>query len=331
MQKIEQILKDIYITININDYIYHWQQLLEENFSHCENLDHLQRNKNYILNLLKTALKNLDKISEDYQQYSSILNNLKQLVFDIYKQTSKLFIISTVVCMDKIYLPLTQKISTLHPLTITIKKIYDIMKKMNFTWEDVPEIDDPIHIFDNLNMDIFHPARADQQSFVLKNTHKIPRTQCTNLQSHIIRKWNEKDDIHCFSIGNVYRYDSDATHTPNFKQLEILFINNQYANLATLMGFLDDFFEAFFGYKMEKRIRTSYFPFTEISYEVDIKLDNNWLEICGCGMIHPYVFQVQNKNIVHGWALGLGIERLTMIATAYKDIRKFYQNDIRYY
>lgn len=304
----------------------------EEIFSNIEmflykidNLEILQKNKNKIFDIIKEQLSLLKNYSlEEKKIISKFLNELKQNTFNIYNERKKFFDeLLTYVERENIYLPILHKQGSLHPLTITTNKIYKIMKSIGFNFINAPEIDHPENIFEKLNMDEFHPARADQQSFALKDNILMPRTHCTNFQSIVFNNWNEEDPVKYFHCGHVYRYDNDATHTPKFSQFEVIYINKD-ANIPTLLGFVNIFFEKFFGYKVESRIRTSYFPFTEISYEVDIFLNGKWLEIGGCGMIHKKVFENNNKTYKNGWAWGMGIERLTMIANNYKDIRKFY-------
>jgi phenylalanyl-tRNA synthetase alpha chain len=319
---IEHILNSIKNPVNINE-----ETLIntEELLKNSENLENLQQNKNKIFDAIKEQLSLMKNYSlEEKKIISKNLNELKQLVFDMYANKKKFFD-EMLVAVDKshIYLPVNYTQGSLHPITITINKIYKIMKSIGFSFIEAPEIDDPENIFEKLNMDEFHPARADQQSFSLKNEKLMPRTQCTNFQSIIFHSWNNQDPVKYFHCGHVYRYDSDATHTPKFSQFEVMYINKD-ANIPTLLGFVDIFFEKFFGYKVESRIRTSYFPFTEISYEVDIFLNGRWLEIGGCGLIHKKVFENNNKEYKNGWAWGMGIERLTAVANNYKDIRKFY-------
>ena len=336
MQNIENLLENLFQNYeHLVPPLNYLQKECHTLLNNTENLESLQKIKNQILDIIKKNLSSLKyEIHQEKKKHKSIiLNTLKQIVFDIYhiqaetfKNLEKNFI------EGKIFFPSNNKIGELHPLTITTNKIYHIMYNlMKFDWQEAKEIDRPENIFDKLNMPPLHPARDDQQSFFLKNHQEIPRTQCTNFQTQILKNWNQEDSLRYFHFGNVYRCDSDATHTPKFQQFEIFFLDEKFANLPTLMGFWDDFFQLFFGFQVEKRIRTSYFPFTGISYEVDIMLNNKWLEIGGCGMVHTNVFKFNNKKFTNAWAIGMGIERLTMIIGAYKDIRKFYQNDIRYY
>jgi phenylalanyl-tRNA synthetase alpha chain len=297
-------------------------------FIKIENIENLQKIKNKILDELKVQLSLIKNESlENKKIISSFLNELKQYIFDLYNKQKDILELNNNKNFNKknFFLPINYKNGSLHPITITINKIYQIMNSMCFNIQDAPEIDDPVNVFDNLNMDKLHPARADQQSFAFDNSYLIPRSQCTNFQSKILNNWNEKEPIRYYHCGHVYRCDSDATHTPKFTQFEVMYVNDD-GNISTLLGFIDKFFHLFFGYEVKSRIRTSYFPFTEISYEVDILLNNQWLEIGGSGIIHKKVFEKNNKMYKLGWAFGMGIERLTMIANNYTDIRKFYNN-----
>jgi phenylalanyl-tRNA synthetase alpha chain len=336
MQKLHNILYSIYESIDSSyeEVLFNLKENLQKEINDCEDIIFLQKTKNTLLDVIKqylTSLKHENNL-ELRKKKSVILNEVKQLVFSLYQEKVKSFNdTSKVIDKKKIFLPISNKMGKLHPLTITKNKIYNIMQSMRFTWVDAPEVDEVANVFDKLNMNNLHSAREEQQSFSFKNFSKIPRTHCTNFQAKILDNWNEEVNLQCFHFGNVYRCDSDATHTPKFTQFEVFFLNKEKANLSTLMGFIDTFFEEFFGFEVKTRVRTSYFPFTEISYEVDILLNNRWLEIGGCGMVHENVFIANKKNFVSAWAWGMGIERLTMIAGSYLDIRKFYSNDIRSY
>lgn len=338
MDHIVKLLQNIFklIPSNYNNDLILLKNIITHKLNTAENLTFLQQFKNQLLDLIKDHIQEFknEKVLDNKKHKSIILNDIKQLIFDIYQDKIKSFEnAKKIINKDKIFLPIVKQVSGLHPLTITMDKIYKIMTSMQFEWIDAPEVDCPENVFDKLNMDILHPAREDQQSFALQNHSEIPRTHCTNFQAKILDNWDEKNSLRYFHFGNVYRRDSDMTHTPKFKQFEVFFLDNKVANLSTLMGLIDNFFALFFGYKVETRIRTSFFPFTEISYEIDIKINNKWLEIGGCGIVHENVFKFNNKQKARAWAWGMGIERLTMIAGEgkYTDIRKFYQNDVRGY
>ena len=290
-----------------------------------------KKKKNHLLKVVKEYIhlgnQHKDKRIIILQQYI-------QKIYDIHKKKEKekqesIFSREkSVTYKQEILLPFNESLGSLHPISKTIRKIYDIMMKLQFEWVDAPEVDYIENIFDKLNMNEFHPAREDQQSFYINNNQEQTlRTHCTNFQGHILPKWNEIDHMRKFHIGKVYRADSDATHTPMFHQFEVFYLSED-ANIPTLMGFIDRFFQLFFQRKIDVRIRTSYFPFTCPSYEVDILLEGVWLEIGGCGIVHKNIFALNDKKFSKAWAWGMGIERITMITSGYKDIRNFYKNNI---
>jgi phenylalanyl-tRNA synthetase alpha chain len=301
-----------------------------QSLENITNIRELQKEKNLLLKDIKEliGIGNACKSS-----LISHMQNLLQNTYDIFKKQSvTLETKNRNMENEKIFLPYNQSLGELHPITKTIRKIYHIMNSLQFSWTFASEVDYIENIFDKLNMGPLHPAREDQQSFYIdKNEKQTIRTHCTNFQSEIILpNWNEKDEIKSFHMGKVYRADSDATHTPMFHQFEVFYLNKD-ANIATLMGFMKSFFNLFFEKEVELRIRTSFFPFTTPSYEVDILLNEKWLEIGGCGIVHENVFKANNKKFTQAWAWGMGIERITMIQNNYKDIRNLYKNDIRYF
>ncbi|OED45750.1 hypothetical protein AB836_00215 [Rickettsiales bacterium (ex Bugula neritina AB1)] len=199
------------------------------------------------------------------------------------------------------------------------------MSGFGFTYEYAKEIDTAENIFDKLNIHEFHACRNEQQSFFFLNSKLQPRTQATNVQSKIFSNWNNKDIIKKYSIGRVYRYDSDRTHVPMFHQMDVIYVNSD-ANISTLKGFIDVFLEKIFNNNITYRMRLSYFPFTTPSYEVDVNLKGNWVELLGCGIIHENVFKNNQKKPTYGFAIGLGIERLCMLLEKCQDLRDLYNN-----
>lgn len=299
-----------------------------QSLQNTKDITELKKLKNQLLKEVKEAIHLAN------QQKSQLLIEIQQLlqqVYDVFKTTLQHLEESSKTTKLPYLMPYNTTIGELHPITKTIRKISHIMNNLQFEWQEAPEVDYISNIFDKLNMNELHPAREDQQSFYIEN-HKEQtlRTHCTNFQAHILTHWNEVEELRKFHIGKVYRCDSDATHTPMFHQFEVLYVNKD-ASLATLMGFIERFFQLFFNKNIKIRIRTSYFPFTTPSYEVDILLDGKWLEIGGCGIVHQNVFILNNKKPTLAWAWGMGVERLTMIAEGYKDIRNFYKTDIRYF
>jgi phenylalanyl-tRNA synthetase alpha chain len=218
-----------------------------------------------------------------------------------------------------------------HLLSHAIKDVKEIFTKMGFKIKKGPEIDDEWHNFTALNMPAHHPARTMHDTFYLKNGSLL-RTHTSNVQ---IRSMMKSKPPHKFiSIGRTYRADFDATHTPMFHQVEGLVIDRS-VNMSHLKYTINKFIKLFFGdFSIKTRFRTSFFPFTEPSAEVDIMMNNGkgWLEVLGCGMVHTNV--LKNVDIDHktyqGFAFGMGIERLAMIKYGIDDLRNFFASDIRY-
>ncbi len=216
----------------------------------------------------------------------------------------------------------------LHPVTRTIERIEDFFGELGFQVEKGPEIEDDFHNFDSLNIPDDHPARADHDTFYF-NPKLVLRTQTSGVQ---IRTMEKKDPpLRIISPGRVYRNDYDQTHTPMFHQVEGLMIDKK-VNFAELKGILHDFLRNFFEEDLEVRFRPSYFPFTEPSAEVDVKGKNGWLEVLGCGMVHPNVLRSvgYDPEEYTGFAFGMGVERLSMLRYGVNDLRAFFENDLRF-
>lgn len=215
-----------------------------------------------------------------------------------------------------------------HPVTQTIERIEQYFGQLGFTTRQGPEIEDDYHNFDALNIPKHHPARADHDTFYF-NPELVLRTQTSGVQIRTME--NEKPPIRIISPGRVYRNDYDQTHTPMFHQVEGLMID-QGVSFTELKGVLYDFLQNFFETDLEIRFRPSYFPFTETSAEVDILGKNGWLEVLGCGMVHPNVLKSVNIDPEEytGFAFGMGVERLTMLRYGVNDLRAFFENDLRF-
>jgi phenylalanyl-tRNA synthetase alpha chain len=216
-----------------------------------------------------------------------------------------------------------------HPVTKTLLEIEEIFYGAGFNVEDGPEIEDEYHNFTALNIPHNHPARAMHDTFYF-NSEYLLRTHTSPIQIRSMEK--EGVPIRVIAPGKVYRRDSDITHTPMFHQIEGLVIDKGI-NFSHLKGILHQFINTFFEDETDVRFRPSYFPFTEPSAEVDIlSKDNKWLEILGCGMVHPKVLENLgiNNEIYSGYAFGMGVERLTMLKYGIKDIRSFYENDLNF-
>ena len=223
----------------------------------------------------------------------------------------------------------TSFIGNIHPLSTTLNEIEKIFINAGFLVDDGPEIEDEYHNFTALNIPGNHPARAMHDTFYFDNEYLL-RTHTSPIQIRSMER--DGVPIRVIAPGKVYRRDSDITHTPMFHQVEGLVIDKDI-NFTHLKGILHDFINSFFKDEMTLRFRPSYFPFTEPSAEVDLLSgDGQWLEILGCGMVHPKVLDnlgIDNKTF-SGYAFGMGVERLTMLKYGIKDIRLFYENDLSF-
>ena len=223
---------------------------------------------------------------------------------------------------------------SLHPITRTIQRMETFFSSMGFEVVEGPEIEDDYHNFEALNIPAHHPARAMHDTFYVDDTHVL-RTHTSGVQVRTMEA--QQPPIRVICPGRVYRCDSDLTHSPMFHQVEGLFIDEN-ATLSNLKGLVTQFLQVYFNNsKLKMRFRPSYFPFTEPSLEIDIKLPSKfgldgWLEVMGCGMVHPKV--LKNGNIDHekfsGFAFGMGVERLCMLEYGISDLRQFFTNDLNF-
>ena len=230
----------------------------------------------------------------------------------------------------------------LHPVTLTRLRIEEIFQRAGFDVAAGPEVEDEFHNFEALNIPESHPARAMHDTFYLQGADKrLLRTHTSPVQIRALM--THKPPLAVIAPGRVYRCDSDVTHSPMFHQVEGLLVDEgvSFAHMkATLHGFLEAFFEKDLG----MRLRASYFPFTEPSAEVDITCvlcggggcrvckQTGWLEIAGCGVVHPRVLEAcgVDSERFSGWAFGAGIERLAMLRYGVNDLRLFFENDLRF-
>jgi len=217
----------------------------------------------------------------------------------------------------------------LHPVSRTIARIESFFGELGFAVKTGPEIEDGFHNFDALNIPANHPARADHDTFYF-NPDMMLRTQTSGVQIRTMEA--EKPPLRIISPGRVYRNDYDQTHTPMFHQVEGLMVDKN-VSFTDLKGILHDFLHHFFEESLEVRFRPSYFPFTEPSAEVDVMGKNGqWLEVLGCGMVHPNVLKSVgiDPEEYTGFAFGMGVERLTMLRYGVNDLRAFFENDLRF-
>jgi len=217
----------------------------------------------------------------------------------------------------------------LHPITLTLQRIEQLFHSLGFAVTSGPEIEHDFYNFTALNIPDNHPARAMHDTFYLDPEHVL-RTHTSPVQIRYMEA--NQPPLKIISPGRVYRVDSDATHSPMFHQVEGLWVDEN-VSFANLKGVVQDFLQRFFEQDdLQVRFRPSFFPFTEPSAEMDMSWKGGWLEIGGCGMVHPNV--LKNVNIDSekylGFAFGLGVERLAMLRYGVNDLRQFFESDLRF-
>ncbi len=228
----------------------------------------------------------------------------------------------------------------MHPITRTLERIERLFAQVGFEVAEGPEAESDYYNFETLNIPAHHPARAMHDTFYF-DAHTLLRTHTSPVQIHVMQ--HRPPPLRVIAPGRVYRCDSDLTHTPMFHQVEGFMIDEN-VSFADLKGMLNDFLRGFFEQDLKTRFRPSYFPFTEPSAEVDIQCvmcggsgcrvckNIGWLEVLGCGMIHPQVFAnvgIDNEQYT-GFAFGMGVERLAMLRYGVNDLRLFFENDLRF-
>ncbi len=233
-----------------------------------------------------------------------------------------------------------QSLGTLHPVTETRERIESLFSEMGFSIMDGPEIETDYYNFEALNIPLLHPARAMQDTYYFSD-NTLLRSQMSPVQIHVMEE--STPPLRMIAMGRVYRRDFDITHTPMFHQVEGLMVD-QDVSFADLKSILTQFLQAFFAKDIPIRFRPSYFPFTEPSAEVDIGCLNckskgcrickntGWLEVLGCGMVHPNVFKFVNidSEKYTGWAFGCGLDRLALLRYGISDLRALFENDLRF-
>ncbi|MFN3408251.1 MAG: phenylalanine--tRNA ligase subunit alpha [Limisphaerales bacterium] len=238
-----------------------------------------------------------------------------------------------------------RRVGRLHPLTQVTDDIVRAFRKLGFVVADGPEIEDEYHCFDALNTPADHPARDTQDTFYLagnpkseSQSPKLPllRTHTSSVQIRVMK--SQPPPVRIIVPGRVYRRDNaDATHNPTFHQIEGLYVDRN-VTVGDLKGTVEAVFKDVLGSDVKLRFRPHYFSYTEPSLEIDFtnglvkKLGKDWLEIAGCGMVHPQVFENvgYDPEVWTGWAFGFGIERIAMLRYGITDIRLFYENDVRF-
>jgi phenylalanyl-tRNA synthetase alpha chain len=228
----------------------------------------------------------------------------------------------------------------LHPITRTIERMEDFFGSVGFEVADGPEIEDDYYNFEALNFPPHHPARAEHDTFFVDD-RTVLRTHTSPVQVRVME--SRQPPLRIICPGRVYRCDSDLTHTPMFHQVEGLLVDD-HSSLADLKGLIEQFLQVFFERDLAVRFRPSYFPFVEPGAEVDMQCvhcggdgcrvcsHTGWLEVMGCGMVHPRVFEMSgiDPERYSGFAFGMGVERLAMLRYGVDDLRLFFDNDLRF-
>ena len=243
-------------------------------------------------------------------------------------------------CVDVTLPGRGQAIAGLHPVTITMRRIAKIFADAGFNIAEGPEIEDDYHNFGALNIPEHHPARAMHDTFYF-DAHTVLRTHTSPVQIRVME--SGQPPLKVIAPGRVYRCDSDMTHSPMFHQVEGFLVDTN-VSFGDLKGVIFEFLRAFFEKDVQVRFRPSYFPFTEPSAEFDVSCvmcdgqgcrvckQTGWLEVGGCGMIHPEVFNSVGIDPEHysGFAFGTGVERLAMMKYGINDLRMFFENDLKF-
>ena len=294
-------------------------------------------------------LKGLGKLSpEERPKMGALVNAVRQALeeeIDALKTSMEVAAMNARLEEEKIDITLpgrAPKTGHIHPLTTVNEMIEDFFMKMGYTVEEGPEIEQDHFNFECLNLPKDHPARDMQDSFYITENFLL-RTHTSPVQARTMQRHEPNSPIRMIAPGKVYRWDYDATHSPVFHQVEGLIID-EHITFADLKGTIETFLRHMFGDETKVRFRTSFFPFTEPSAEVDISCVmcggegcrvcsyTGWLEILGCGMVHPRVLELNgyDPNKVKGFAFGMGVERIAMLLYGIGDLRLFFEDDIRF-
>ena len=311
----------------------------QKDFDQCQSLTDLDQAKAKYLGkngVLTDALKSLGKLSaEERPKVGAEINVVKQGVEEaLEKKRQAILNESQAKQLAEESLDVTlpsrkEERGSLHPVTQTLHRIESLFHSIGFSVAHGPQIESDFYNFTALNIPDSHPARAMHDTFYIDESFVL-RTHTSPVQIRHLEK--NKPPLKIISPGRVYRVDSDATHSPMFHQVEGLWVDQQ-VSFADLKGVIEDFLQNFFENKdLKVRFRPSYFPFTEPSAEMDMTWKGGWLEIGGCGMVHPEVFKHVgiDSNQYQGFAFGLGVERLTMLRYGVQDLRHFFNNDLRF-
>ena len=294
-------------------------------------------------------LKGLGKLSpEERPKMGALMNAVREALeaeLDKIKSSMETAAMNARLEEEKIDITLpgrAPKTGHIHPLTTVNEMIEDFFMKMGYTVEEGPEVEQDYYNFECLNLPKDHPARDMQDSFYITENFLL-RTHTSPVQARTMQRHEPNSPIRMIAPGKVYRWDYDATHSPVFHQMEGLIVD-EHIRFSDLKGMLEDFLREIFGPQTKVRFRASFFPFTEPSAEVDISCvmcggegcrvcsHTGWLEILGCGMVHPNVLRLNgyDPDKVNGFAFGMGVERIAMLKYGIDDLRLFYENDMRF-
>ncbi len=318
------------------------QQILDQalaQFSKISDEDHLEQAKARYLGRdgsLTAMLKGLGKLSaEERPKAGARINQVKQAIEAALQERrdalgqAKMAARLAAESLDVTLPGRGMGSGGLHPITRTLKRIEQLFHSLGFATTEGPEIEHDFYNFTALNIPEHHPARAMHDTFYIDPNHVL-RTHTSPVQVHYMQE--NKPPLKIISAGRVYRVDSDATHSPMFHQVEGLWVDEE-VSFANLKGVVQDFLQRFFEQDdLVVRFRPSFFPFTEPSAEMDMSWRGGWLEIGGCGMVHPNVLKhvdIDSEKYL-GFAFGLGVERLAMLRYGVNDLRQFYESDLRF-
>jgi phenylalanyl-tRNA synthetase alpha chain len=308
-------------------------------FNSCNDIPALENAKAKYLGKtgsLTDALKGLGKLSAEERPAAGAAINLIKQAIEAALNTKRDAILNAAQALQlasesiDISLPARAQFQGgLHPVTLTLRRIEQIFHSIGFEVATGPEIETDFYNFTALNIPENHPARAMHDTFYVDEKNVL-RTHTSPVQVHYME--NKEPPLKIIAPGRVYRVDSDATHSPMFHQVEGLWVDDNIS-FANLKGVVQDFLQKFFERDdLTVRFRPSFFPFTEPSAEMDMSWNGGWLEIGGCGMVHPEVFKHVNidSEKYRGFAFGLGVERLAMLRYGVNDLRHFFNNDLRF-
>lgn len=285
---------------------------------------------------LTGLLKNLGQLApEDRPKAGEVINQAKSKLQEAINQRKNDLdnaVLNERLASEAIDITLPgrkQSAGGIHPITKTITRIEEFFASIGFSVAEGPEVEDDYHNFEALNIPAHHPARAMHDTFYF-DAHRLLRTHTSPVQVRVMEE--QAPPIRIICPGRVYRCDSDMTHSPMFHQVEGLFIDENIS-FADLKGILQQFLSAFFEQDLRVRFRPSYFPFTEPSIEVDVdRGDGKWLEVLGCGLVHPKVLEMSgiDPEKYTGFAFGMGVERFAMLRYGVDDLRQFFDNDLKF-